>query len=35
MNNFDYVRPKTIPEAITAATEPGAAYLAAGTNCST
>ncbi len=32
MNNFDYVRPTTIPEAIAAATEPGAAYLAAGTN---
>src|SRR6185437_6208784 len=32
MNNFDYVRPTTIPEAIAAASEPGAAYLAAGTN---
>jgi xanthine dehydrogenase YagS FAD-binding subunit len=32
MNNFDYVRPTSISEAIAAATEPGAAYLAAGTN---
>ena len=32
MNNFDYVRPTTISEAIAAASEPGAAYLAAGTN---
>ena len=32
MKNFDYVRPKSIPEAIAAAAEPGAAYLAAGTN---
>jgi xanthine dehydrogenase YagS FAD-binding subunit len=32
MNNFDYVRPKTISDAIAAAAEPGAAYLAAGTN---
>jgi len=32
MNSFDYVRPATIAEAITAAAEPGAAYLAAGTN---
>jgi xanthine dehydrogenase YagS FAD-binding subunit len=32
MNNFDYVRPSTIPEAIAAAAEPGAAYLASGTN---
>ena len=32
MNNFDYVRPATIAEAIAAASEPGAAYLAAGTN---
>jgi xanthine dehydrogenase YagS FAD-binding subunit len=32
MKNFDYVRPKTISEAIAAAAEPGAAYLAAGTN---
>ena len=32
MNNFDYVRPATIPEAVAAASEAGAAYLAAGTN---
>jgi xanthine dehydrogenase YagS FAD-binding subunit len=32
VNSFDYVRPATIPDAITAATEPGAVYLAAGTN---
>ena len=32
MNNFDYVRAATLPEAITAASAPGAAYLAAGTN---
>jgi xanthine dehydrogenase YagS FAD-binding subunit len=32
MNNFDYVRPTTIPDAVAAASEPGAAYLAAGTN---
>jgi xanthine dehydrogenase YagS FAD-binding subunit len=32
MNNFDYVRPATIAEAITAASKPGAVYLAAGTN---
>jgi xanthine dehydrogenase YagS FAD-binding subunit len=32
MNTFDYVRPATIAEAIAAAAEPGAAYLAAGTN---
>jgi xanthine dehydrogenase YagS FAD-binding subunit len=32
MKNFDYVRPKTISDAIAAASEPGAAYLAAGTN---
>jgi xanthine dehydrogenase YagS FAD-binding subunit len=32
MNNFDYVRPATIPDAIAAAAEPGAAYLASGTN---
>jgi xanthine dehydrogenase YagS FAD-binding subunit len=32
MNTFDYVRPATIAEAVAAATEPGAAYLAAGTN---
>ena len=32
MNNFDYVRPATISDAVAAAAEPGAAYLAAGTN---
>jgi xanthine dehydrogenase YagS FAD-binding subunit len=32
MKNFEYVRPTTISDAIAAAAEPGAAYLAAGTN---
>jgi xanthine dehydrogenase YagS FAD-binding subunit len=32
MNQFDYVRPATIAEAVAAASAPGAAYLAAGTN---
>jgi xanthine dehydrogenase YagS FAD-binding subunit len=32
MKNFDYVRPTTVREAVSAAAEPGAAYLAAGTN---
>ncbi len=32
MNTFDYVRPATVQEAVAAASEPGAAYLAAGTN---
>lgn len=32
MKTFDYVRPKTIEDAITAASHPGSAYLAAGTN---
>jgi xanthine dehydrogenase YagS FAD-binding subunit len=32
MNNFEYVRPATVPEAIAAAAAPGAAYLASGTN---
>ncbi len=32
MKNFDYVRPTTISAAIAAAAEPGAVYLAAGTN---
>src|SRR5436309_12940830 len=32
MKTFDYVRPNSISDAIAAATEPGAAYLAAGTN---
>jgi xanthine dehydrogenase YagS FAD-binding subunit len=32
MRTFEYVRPATISDAIAAAVEPGAAYLAAGTN---
>jgi xanthine dehydrogenase YagS FAD-binding subunit len=32
MNRFDYVRASTVSEAVAAAAEPGAAYLAAGTN---
>jgi xanthine dehydrogenase YagS FAD-binding subunit len=32
MKTFDYFRPTTISDAIAAAAEPGAAYLAAGTN---
>ncbi len=32
MNLFDYVRPNSIAEAIAAGSEPGAAYLSAGTN---
>jgi xanthine dehydrogenase YagS FAD-binding subunit len=32
MKTFDYVRPATVREAVAAATEPSAAYLAAGTN---
>ena len=32
MKTFDYVKPATVREAIVAASEPGAAYLAAGTN---
>lgn len=32
MNSFDYVRPTTISDAVAAASAPGAAYLAAGTN---
>jgi len=32
MKAFDYVRPATISDAVAAAAEPGAAYLAAGTN---
>jgi xanthine dehydrogenase YagS FAD-binding subunit len=32
MNLFDYVRPASLAEAVAAASEPGAAYLAAGTN---
>jgi len=32
MKNFDYVRPETVREAVSAASEPGSAYLASGTN---
>ena len=32
MNIFDYVRPTTLQDAVAAASQPGAAYLAAGTN---
>jgi xanthine dehydrogenase YagS FAD-binding subunit len=32
MNRFDYVRPKSVADAIAAASAPGATYLAAGTN---
>jgi xanthine dehydrogenase YagS FAD-binding subunit len=32
MKSFDYVRPSTVSDAVKAAAEPGAAYLAAGTN---
>jgi xanthine dehydrogenase YagS FAD-binding subunit len=32
MNRFEYVRPRTIAEAVAAAALPGSAYLAAGTN---
>ncbi len=32
MNRFEYARPATLAEAVTAAAVPGAAYLAAGTN---
>jgi xanthine dehydrogenase YagS FAD-binding subunit len=32
MKHFDYVRPATIADAVAAAAEPGAVYLAAGTN---
>jgi xanthine dehydrogenase YagS FAD-binding subunit len=32
MNTFDYVRPATVQAAVVATSEPGAAYLAAGTN---
>src|SRR5438477_7416588 len=32
MNRFDYVRPATIADAVAAGSEPGAAYLAGGTN---
>jgi xanthine dehydrogenase YagS FAD-binding subunit len=32
MKSFDYIRPATVREAVAAAAQPGAAYLAAGTN---
>src|ERR1700742_4952915 len=32
MNNFEYVRPANVSDAVTAAAWPGAAYLASGTN---
>jgi xanthine dehydrogenase YagS FAD-binding subunit len=32
MKNFDYVRPASLQDAVAAASQPGAAYLAAGTN---
>jgi len=32
MNRFDYIRPSSVSEAVAAASEPGSAYLAAGTN---
>jgi xanthine dehydrogenase YagS FAD-binding subunit len=32
MNNFEYIRPVTVADAIAAAAEPGTAYLASGTN---
>jgi xanthine dehydrogenase YagS FAD-binding subunit len=32
MNNFEYVRPATVRDAVTAALQPGGAYLAGGTN---
>jgi xanthine dehydrogenase YagS FAD-binding subunit len=32
MNNFEYIRPATVSDAVTAASPPGAAYLASGTN---
>jgi xanthine dehydrogenase YagS FAD-binding subunit len=32
MKTFDYVKPATVRDAVAAASEPGAAYLAAGTN---
>jgi xanthine dehydrogenase YagS FAD-binding subunit len=32
MNQFEYIRPQNLADAIRAASEPGAAYLAAGTN---
>lgn len=32
MNRFDYLRPRSVSEAVAAAAEPGSAYFAAGTN---
>ena len=32
MNDFEYIRPVTVSDAIAAAATPGAAYLASGTN---
>jgi len=32
MNRFDYVKPASVTEAVAAASQPGAAYLASGTN---
>ncbi len=32
MNRFDYIRPETVEAAVAAASEPGAAFLAGGTN---
>src|SRR4030088_1313762 len=32
MKTFDYIRPATVSEAVAAAAQPGAAYLASGTN---
>ncbi len=32
MNRFDYIKPKSVKEAISAASAPGSAYLAGGTN---
>ncbi|MBI1359295.1 MAG: xanthine dehydrogenase family protein subunit M [Alphaproteobacteria bacterium] len=32
MNRFEYVRPASVQEAVTAASQPGSVYLAAGTN---
>src|ERR1700755_258204 len=32
MNDFEYIRPATISDAVAAASQPGAAYLASGTN---
>ena len=32
MNRFEFLRPATVPEAVAAASAPGAAYHAGGTN---